>query len=377
VARVTLCILILLAAASRGAAEGGCPLPGLDDPARMPGVPFDELARQAELAWKEDRFEEALGWFRAGVELNPRWLEGQWRIAQLYSAGGCDAEARDVLRSLLARSGESANGWALLGVSEYRLGEQDRALASLTRAASFGQPISTKAQHALALLLVQAGQDEAAGKQLAALVRLEPDDLEVRTACGLMALRRRRLPSEVEAGERDLVDRTGRAACAALAGRVEEARSRFDEVVARYPEARGVHFAYGIVLSREALPGAADEFRREVELFPDNAEAQLELAFEILARGHAPDALEPARAAVRLRPDVFWSHVALGRALLANDDVDEATAELERAAAMAPEEREIYVALANAYGRAGRREDLERTRRTLMDLNARRGAGRE
>jgi len=44
---------------------------------------------------------------------------------------------------------------------------------------------------------------------------------------------------------------------------------------------------------------------------------------------------------------------------------------------MAPEEREIYVALARAYGRADRREDLKRTQQTLMDLNARRGAGRE
>jgi predicted Zn-dependent protease len=370
--------LVLLAAGPAAAGEQGrCPLPASDSPARMPGVSFEDLAGQAGRAWAEDRFEEAMTYFRAGVALNPLWIEGQWRVAQIYSAGGCHAEARDVLRRLLAQSKDSANGWALLGLSEYRLGEYDRALASLSRSASFGLPISADALHALTLLLVREGDSEAAAERLGALVRLRPDDAEVVAACGLLALRMRCFPSEVPAEEEDLVTRAGRAACTALAGRTDEARPLFDDLVARYPQARGVHLAYGLVLSREALPEALAQLHREVELFPDNAEAQVELAFEILARGHPPDALDPARAAVRLAPESFWSHVALGRALLATDQLDEATAQLERAQAMAPDEREICVALAQAYARADRPEELERTRQRLRELDARRGAGRE
>ena len=51
-------------------------------------------------------------------------------------------------------------------------------------------------------------------------------------------------------------------------------------------------------------------------------------------------------------------------------------AELERASTLGPEVRDVYVALAQAYARAGRAADVERTRATLQRLDASQGAGR-
>ena len=51
-------------------------------------------------------------------------------------------------------------------------------------------------------------------------------------------------------------------------------------------------------------------------------------------------------------------------------------AELERASTLGPEVRDVYVALAQAYARAGRAADVERTRATLRRLDASQGAGR-
>ena len=195
-------------------------------------------------------------------------------------------------------------------------------------------------------------------------------------ACGLMALRRARLPSEVPVADREVVTAAGHAGCAAFAGQKDEARRLFQELVARYPGTRGVHFAYGLVLSREGSPDALPMLRREVELFPDNGEAHLEIAFDILERGNPSEALASARTAARLLPESPWSHFALGRALLATGSVDEAVAELERASALGPEARDVYVALAQAYARAGRTADVERTRATLQRLDAAQGAGR-
>jgi predicted Zn-dependent protease len=167
-----------------------------------------------------------------------------------------------------------------------------------------------------------------------------------------------------------VVTAAGRAACAAFAGRADESRKGFQELAARYPTVRGVHFAYGLVLAREGSPEALPVLRRETSLFPDHGEAHLEIAFAILERGEAKDALEEARKAVLLLPDSPWSHFALGRALLATGNVAEAVTELEDASRLGPDVRDVYVALAQAYARAGRPGDVERARETLRRLDA-------
>ena len=190
-----------------------------------------------------------------------------------------------------------------------------------------------------------------------------------------MALRRPCLPSEVPGGERELVTAAGRAACAAFAGRAEEARQGFQDLTVRYPTARGVHFAYGLVLAREGAPEALSVLRREVA-FPDHGEAHLEIAFANLDRGDPVAALEPARVAARLLSESAWSHFALGRALLASGNVVDAVAELEHASRLGPDERDVYAALAQAYARAGRAADVERTREALRRLDVAQAPGR-
>ena len=380
VARRLLPIALAASLSSAAPAAPQCTLPGLVDPPRMPGVPFEELSRRAEEAWQAGRSDEAVRFYRAGVELNPLWQDGWWRLGLALSEAGCHDAARDALRRVVQLKPRAGPGWTLLGLSAYRLGRYDQAFADLSRGIALGvtgaPDIGKEGLHALTLLMIRRGDFSAPSKNLAILVRLEPDDPELVVACGLMALRRAQLPCEVPPADREVVTAAGRAGCAAFAGRADEARRGFQDLAARFPAARGVHFAYGLVLSREGSAEALPTLRREVELFPDNGEAHQEIAFDILERGNPPDALPPARTAARLLPDSTWSHFALGRALLATGGVEEAVAELERASALGPEVRDVYVALAQAYARAGRTTDVERTRATLQRLDAAQGAGR-
>jgi len=374
-------LVALLALLALGApASAQCTLAGLDDSPRMPGVPFEELSRRADEAWEADRVEEAARFYRGGVELNPLWHDGWWRLGQLLSDVSCHEAAREALRRVVQLKPGAGPGWVLLGLSEYRLGEYDQAFADLSHGISLGAAaapeIGQRGLHALTLLLIRRGDFTAPSKNLAILVRIEPDDPELVAACGLMALRRPRLPSETPEAEREVVAVAGRAACAAFSGRAEESRNGFRELAARYPAVRGVHFAYGLVLAREGSPEALPVLKREIELFPDNGEAHLEIAFAILERGEARDALEAARAAARLLPDSAWSHFALGRALLATGSVAEAVTELEEASRLGPDVRDVYVALAQAYARAGRASDVERARETLRRLDAAQTPGR-
>jgi predicted Zn-dependent protease len=153
---------------------------------------------------------------------------------------------------------------------------------------------------------------------------------------------------------------------------MEDARKGFEALVARYPNTRGVHLAYGILLSHEADPRALAMLQKEVALFPDNAEAQAELAFEILTRGDPADALAPARAAVELTPGGVAGQLALGRALLATGASEEAISTLEEAARLDPERVEVFLALAQAYQDSGRTRDVERARERLTELYAKR-----
>ena len=347
----------------------------------LPGLQHSPSKRSRAERWTaltSGRSEEAERLYQTGVELQPQWAEGWWRLGVLHFDAERFTDARDALARLVRLERDSALAWALLGLSEYQLAQYDRALVSLSTAVSLRvpdqEPMGREAVHYLTLLLIRSGDFQAAPAHLTRLVHLEPDDPELVAACGLMALRMPRLPSEIPVAERDLVVTAGRAAYAAFALRTEEARQRFEELIAKFPKSRGVHYAYGLFLSREASGKALPVLRKEIELFPDHAGAQLEVAFEILDRGVPADALTPAQAAARLAPESYASHLALGRALVATGAPDEGITELEWASRLAPESPEIYVALAQAYASSGRVQDVARARAKLIELTAKREA---
>ena len=198
VARRLLPIALVACLAAAAPAAAQCTLSGLADSPRMPGVPFEELSRRADEAWQAGRTEDAVRFYRAGVELNPLWHDGWWRLGQALSDAGCHEAARDALRRVVQLKPGAGPGWTLLGLSEYRLGRSTRPSPISPAASPSGSPsapeIGRRGLHALTLLLIRRGDFTTPSKNLAILVRLEPDDPELVTACGLMALRRPAAP---------------------------------------------------------------------------------------------------------------------------------------------------------------------------------------
>jgi tetratricopeptide (TPR) repeat protein len=341
----------------------------------MPGVPFEELQRRANEAWTAGRLDEALRYYRAGVELNPLWNEGWFYVGSIHYAKGRTDRARTAFRRVVGAVPESGPAWVMLGFCEFRLAEYDQAFIALSRGLSLGlegsEDIEAGVHQHLALLKNRQGDFEGSVPHLLWLARAQPPSPPLLDACGLMILRRRELPSEIPEADEDLVKTAGWAAYSALAGRQEEARPLFEDLVARYPDAPGVHLAFGLFLSARGSEDALAELEREVELSPENARAHLEVAFHHLERGDAADALPSARAAAGLSPNVYTSHLALGRALVASDALEEGLAELEEAARLGPEVADVYLALAQAYALAGRTADVERARQKLLELDAR------
>ncbi len=145
---------------------------------------------------------------------------------------------------------------------------------------------------------------------------------------------------------------------------------RFEALIAKHPRERYLHYGYGLVLAQRGSAEAVEQYRREIELFPDDVLARVELGFALLARGRQEEAVAPAEAAVRLAPGLFVTHLVLGRALAATGQVERGIRELETAAAQQPRIPEIQLALARAYAQAGRKADADRANATFRSLEA-------
>ena len=297
----------------------------------MPGVPFEELvAPRGRGLGRPAARTEAVRFYRAGVDAEPalaRRLVAP-RPGPAPRRAATKRRATPLRRVVRLKPG-AGPGWTLLGLTEFRLGSYDQAFADLSRGIALGvaaaPEVGQQGLHALTLLLIRRGDFSTPSKNLAILVRLEPDDPELRRARAVsLALRRPELPSEVPAGRPG--GRGGRRPRRVRGLRRAHRRGppRVPGPGRPVPAARGVHFAYGLVLSGEGSPEALPMLRREVELFPDYGEAHLEIAFDSVERGNPAEALPPARIAARLLPESPWSHLALGRALLATGGVEEA-----------------------------------------------------
>jgi tetratricopeptide (TPR) repeat protein len=360
------------------AGSAGAAAPGQGGPAPA-ATGSDTVESRAEAARTAGRLEEAAALYREALAARPRWAEGLWALGTVVYEQDRFAECRSVFSRLVAVQPKMAPAWALRGLCEFRLGSYAPAREHLGRAVALGLP----AQHDLgravrfhqSLLLTRLGEFDLAIEPLREVLQFQPQSPELDLACGLVLLRRSLLPASIPDAERDLVRLAGEAYCAHLARHPEQALPRFEALVAKHPRQRYLHYGRGLALAQQGSADALDQFRREIELFPDDVLSRVELGFGLLARGREAEAIAPAEEAVRLAPGLFVTHLVLGRALAATGRLERGIRELETAAALEPRIPAIQLALARAYAQAGRKLEADRARAAFQSLEAaRRGA---
>jgi tetratricopeptide (TPR) repeat protein len=288
-------------------------------------------------------------------------------------------ECRDAFRRLSSIEPKMAVAWALRGLCEFQVGAHVPAREHLEKGLSLGLPSGDEMTRVVlyhyALLLVLETKFDLAIAPLSSILQLQAPTADLEIACGLVLLRRPVLPRSIPAGDRDLVRESGQAYCAHLARHSDIAVPRFEALVARHPRERYLRYGYGLALAQQGSAEAIAQFRSEIELFPDDLLARVELGFSLLARGRETEALGPAEEAVRLGPGLFATHLVLGRALVATGVVERGIGELETAAALAPEIPAIHLALARAYAQAGRKAEADRANARFQALEAARRDG--
>lgn len=375
VASLALAILVVPVATARAQSPGSSRskrVPANAQTLARLNAEFDKAAKIAYDARSAGRLDEAVELYTKALQIRPKWSEGWWYLGVIFYEKDLYVQARDAFRNLTSLEVNRGPAWGMLGLCEFQTREYERAVISLQRGRSVGlennQELESVVRYHTALLYIRFEQFEIAFDVLKEFLKAGIDSQKVVEAFGLTMLRMPFLPSEIPADQREEVLLAGRAGLNMGARRTDEARSAFDSLLARYPNAPNVHYAFGVFLMNQDADAALREFRRELEISPSHYPAMVQMAFEYLKRGDHTVALPLAEKSVELAPKMYAARNVLGRVLLQLGQIDRAVKELEEGVRLAPLSAEMHFALARAYTRIGRKADAARERELFKRL---------
>ena len=348
------------------AAKAGKPGPTASSPQ------FDQLLKSATAAREAGHWEDAVDLYGKIVKLRPDYAEGYWyQGTALYQLDKFQ-ECRDSFRKVIRFSPKNGSAHAFLGLCEFGLKNYDRALEHLMQSRTLGvadKDLGGVARYHAGIIMTRIQQYSQALQTLGEFAAEGNDNPRIIEAMGIATLRMAMLPNEVPPDRREMILMAGRGSYMMATRMTDAAGKAFEGLVARYPETPNIHYAYGVFLLIEQPAKAIEEFKRELEIQPNDAESLMQIAYQNLKDSDPASALPWAKQAVEAAPNVFASHRALGEALVGTGDVEGGIAQLEIAIRQAPDSPGTHFALAKAYQRADRANDAAKERAEFVRLD--------
>ena len=329
------------------------------------GESFEDLARRAgELL--DSRPSEAADLYKKALAMRGDWAEGWMSMGGALYQLDRYAECTDALRKGLELAPRIGPGWAFLGLCEAELGDPEQALADIRKGEQLGLGSNSQFEVAVrvkgAQLLIESSSFDEAPEQLQPLAWRSENSKAVQQTMGLstlgLAARYKDLPPE----KRAVVDLAGRAAWSSAILHPEEAKAAYEELLRQYPNEPGVHYAYSLYLTETDTLAALAEVQKEVRINPKHWPALIVIGSLETRQGEGEAAREALRQALKYAPEKYrWlCHTEMGRAELISNRLDSAISEFETAVRLSPGNPQVHFFLAQAYRRAGRREEARR-----------------
>ncbi len=185
----------------------------------------------------------------------------------------------------------------------------------------------------LALSLTEGGDEEAAGKAVDTLLRLNPAVPDLHLLKGDLAARK---------------------------SQYEEALIEYEIALQKNPSIPEAHYRSGLSLIRLGkFEEAAQQFEAELRLNPRHAKAMYHKAFVLLSQGENEEALPLLEKVVRLEPDYGEAYYELGKAQLEKKQLLVGLANLETAAHLTPGAPHVFYQLYRGYQASGRTTEAE------------------
>ena len=333
---------------------------------------FSDLAAKATAARDANDVPGAIELYRQALKLNSQWADGWWFLGSLHYGSGEYTAARDALSHYLELTPSAAPALAMRGLCEFEIGDYQPSLKDIQRALSLGaanQPRNEKIlRYHEALLLTRTGRFEDALRSYAFFTRDEDSNSELLMALGLAGLRTPLLPRELKADQQALYISAGKATFDFMRKDTEVARVEFQRLFERVPPVPNAHYLYGYLLYATDPDQAVIEFKKELEVNPTNAVAEVMLAWIPLMQNDGAEALPHARKAVAEDPSLSSGQLVLGRALTETGDTKAGIEHLEKTVQLQPDNLEVHLALAKAYSKSGRKEDARRERLLCLEM---------
>ena len=336
---------------------------------------FDAVARRADAARDADRPDEAVSLYKKALALRPNWAEGWWSLGTMEYDRNNYRAAAAAFRQLIPLVPKNGTAFAMLGLSEFELGQDASALKHLEEAKRLEISSNPQLRQVLlyhdGILLLRAGKYRAAETPLGALCRESVPNQDVLRALGQAVLRisPKDTPPEETPGA-DVVRRVGHASCISVQKKYDQARKEYTELLTEYPQYPNLHYAFGKFLAEtNDVPGAVAEFQNEIKNNPEDIYSRLEIAatqYKINSAAGIPY----AEQAVQLDPHIAFAHYLLGLLYLDVDNYQKAIPQLELAEKAFPNDAKVYFALGSAYSRAGRKTEAEKARAMFQKLSA-------
>jgi protein O-GlcNAc transferase len=231
------------------------------------------LRLRGVLACQEDRFEPAVGYLRAAIELDSN--------NPLYHSN--------------------------LGVALTGLGRLEDALAALQRAAELA-PADKDIRYNMACLLQSLGRREEAVTAYEVLLAGAPDHADALSNLGLLLTQ---------------------------GGQAAQAVPLLRRALAHSPDLLEAHINLGLALhDLDRFDDAVACFRQALQASPDQAEIHYNLANALHAGRYYEEAIVHGRRAIELRPDYAEAHYNLGNAWRELGDVEKAVERYRQALAL-------------------------------------------
>jgi predicted Zn-dependent protease len=336
---------------------------------------LDKLAAQADQARVANQLKEASGLYLRVLSSRPGWAEGWWHLGTLLYDADQYGDAAEAFRKAAGLRPEVGTTWVMLGLCEYKLGQDNAALKHIQHGRQLGTSADPQFRQVMlyheGLLLLGKGEFEKAQETLALLARGDVQGEDARMALGLSVLRLTPAGlSRDDSNLRQVVLHAGYAEELAARGKFTEAMQEYERLTAEFPKQLNVHYAFGRFLIASGNPDperAVTSFQREIENHPEHVLARLGIA-SVKASTDPAGGLPYAEQAVKLNPHMPLGHYLLGSLLLHADQSGRAIRELETAQRLAPNEPRVYFALGRAYARANRKKDAARARATFKRL---------
>src|SRR5580692_865563 len=316
-----------------------------------------DLASKAMSAREVNDVPRAIDLYQQALKLNSQWSDGWWFLGSLQYGAGAYAEARNALSHYLELTPNAAPAFAMRGLCEFETGEYGPSLNDIQRALSLGAANQSRNEKILryheALLLTRTGRFEDALRSYAFFTHDEDLNSELLLALGLAGLRTPLLSKELKSDQQELYISAGKAVFDFMRRDLDAARLEFQQLFARVPAVPNAHYLYGYLLYAGDPDAAVVEFRKELEVNPSNAVAEVMLAWIPLMQNDGATALTYARKAVAQDPALPSAQLVLGRALTETGDTKSGIEHLEATAQLQPDNLEVHLALAKAYSKFG------------------------